>query len=236
MDEQCSSCSSSQKPLKINMKEGASSLYHPEILKKPAARPGPGHSPATAATGPGASPDRHFFQGWIDYHCRCSSDIVLHHCQCSHSPSTPRLYSYTPKVCHPPQPEKFHHHETDPAPCLWPCPCPGGVTFWVTPSSFGWVLAVLASGWLCLLVAWWSGWPCGCGCWCGWWGVLAGVPLGSSSGSLWVLMVRCHLFFRFFHFLWVCVFLWVWVWFHVYGVGVFGVFRACLCCCQGGGV
>ena len=47
--------------LKTNMKEGASSLYHPEILENPAARPGPGHGLDTAATRPGASPDRHFF-------------------------------------------------------------------------------------------------------------------------------------------------------------------------------
>ena len=92
----------SQTPLKTNLKEGACSLYHPEILENPAARPGPGHGPATPPTGPGESPDTHFSQGWKYYNGWCSIGIVLHHCQCSNSSSTQKT---------------FHHHETIPAPC-----------------------------------------------------------------------------------------------------------------------
>lgn len=89
LDEQCSNCSPHQTPFKTNKNEGAGSLYHPEILKKPAARPGPGHAPATAATGPGASSDTHFFQGLIDYHGWCSIGIVLPLSHRSHSSSSP---------------------------------------------------------------------------------------------------------------------------------------------------
>lgn len=149
--------------MKTNLKEGACSLYHPEILEKPAARPKPGHWPATAATGPGASPDTHFFQGWKYYHGWRSIGVVLHHCQCSHSPSSPGSYSYTPKVCYHPPEKTFHHHETVSHPRNYSLPVlagvrrvPGGVTFWVTP-SFPW----LGLGGIGGIGGWWPLW-CAC--------------------------------------------------------------------------
>src|SRR5690606_5778219 len=62
----------------------------------------------------------------------------------------------------------------------WLCPCPGGVTFWVTPSfpwlGLGGVGVRVACGGL------WAWWPyCAVvGVWCGWWGALAAVPLRSG--------------------------------------------------------
>jgi len=180
------------------MKEGAGSLYHPEILENPAARPGPGHGPATAATRPGESPDTHFFQAWKYYNGWRSIGIVLHRCQCSNSSSTPRSYSHTPKVCNPPNRKsfttmkQFHNTETNPAACSWRGPWPrGGVTFWVTP-SFPWLglggigvrVPVLAGGLVALRVrVLVRVVGCSCGgsfeisledpCGCGWFGVLS---------------------------------------------------------------
>ena len=123
------------------MKEGAGSLYHPEILKKPATRPETPRGPGAPATGPGESSDRHFFLGLNYYTATVSIGIVLYHCQYSNSSSTP-------KVCYHPPEKTFHTTETIPAPCsLVFAVGPGGVTFWVTPSFLARVLAALAGGW-----------------------------------------------------------------------------------------
>src|SRR5690606_14271304 len=109
--------------MKINKNEGAGSLYHPEILENPAARPGHGHAPATAATGPGHAPATHFFQAMIDYNTTPSISLVLYHCQYSNSSSTP-------KVCYHPPEKTFHTIETvshprnysRPVPAAWSLP------------------------------------------------------------------------------------------------------------------
>lgn len=190
MNEECSNCSHPQTPMKTNKNEGASSLYHPEILEKPAARPGPGHGPATPPTGPGASPDRHFFSGWIDYHGCCSIAIVLPLSHRSHSPSSPGSYSYTPKVCPPPQPETFHHHETvsqhrnkfRPVLVAWSWPR-GGVTFWVTPSFFCKLAWVAVPAGVRLGGRWRPLWCVGCPCV----GLVPFMfPWGSAFRIMWV--------------------------------------------------
>src|SRR5690606_10683342 len=105
--------------MKINKNEGAGSLYHPEILENPAARPGHGHAPATAATGPGHAPATHFFQAMIDYNTTPSISLVLYHCQYSNSSSTPKVCYHPPEKRFTPL-KQFHTPETIPAPCSWP--------------------------------------------------------------------------------------------------------------------